>query len=660
MERGPEMCGIAGFFGRPDRSVPDLLLRRMIAAVSHRGPDEQGFFLDEHAGLGHARLSIIDAAGGKQPMANADRSVIAVLNGEIFNYVELRHELIAKGHRFRTNSDTEVVLKLYEKMGSDCVEQFNGDFALALWDTRSRRQLARDRMGVRPLYYARAGGSLWFASEVKALLAAPGISAALDPIALDQIFTLWFPLAPRTVFRDVCELPPGHVLLADAQSVTVRRYWRLEFPEASDEPAFDPRSETEIAEHLGALLLDATRLRLRSDLPVGAYLSGGLDSAIVAAAVHRLAPGRLGTFSLTFEDPEFDESLHQQHIARVLGTQHRSIRCGAADVAQVFPEVIRHTERPVLRTAPAPLFVLSDFVRRHGFKVVMTGEGADEVFAGYDIFKEAKLRRFCAREPRSRRRPLLLRRLYPYLPGVRDQPQPYLQAFFGAGLDEMDDPLFSHLPRLRTTAAAKQFFSAELRSQIGDYDALAELRASLPADFGRWDPLAQAQYLETTHLLPGYILSSQGDRVAMAHAVEGRFPFLDHRVVELAARIPARLKLKGLREKHILRRSARSLLPEDFTERPKQPYRAPESRCFFASGSPEQPREALSRSAIAAAGYFEPTAVDKLVQKCRGQGLLGFRDNAAFVGILSTQLWHRTFIDVHRDIPISSEADAAA
>jgi asparagine synthase (glutamine-hydrolysing) len=594
-------------------------------------------------------------------MANADRSVIAVLNGEIFNYVELRRELIVNGARFRTNSDTEVALKLYEKMGPNCVERFNGDFALALWDTRSRRlMLARDRMGVRPLYYAPAGGSLWFASEVKALLAAPGISATLDPIALDQIFTLWFPLPPRTVFRDVCELPPGHVLLADAQSVTVRPYWRLEFPEAGDEPAFDSRGEAEIAEHVGALLLDATRLRLRSDVPVGAYLSGGLDSAVMAAAARRLAPDRLNTFSLTFEDPEFDESLHQQLIARVLDSQHHSIRCSAADVARVFPAVIRHIERPVLRTAPAPLFVLSDFVRRHGFKVVLTGEGADEVFAGYDIFKEARLRRFCARQPRSRRRPLLLRRLYPYLSGIRGQPQAYLQAFFGAGLEETNDPLFSHLPRLRTTAAAKQFFSAELRSEIGDYDALAELRASLPADFGRWDPLAQAQYLETTYLLPGYILSSQGDRVAMAHAVEGRFPFLDHRVVELAAGIPARLKLKGLREKYILRRSARGLLPEELTERPKQPYRAPESRCFFASGSPEQPRNALSRSAIVSAGYFEPNAVDKLVQKCRGQGLLGFRDNAAFVGILSTQLWHRTFIDVPRDIPVSSQADAAA
>jgi asparagine synthase (glutamine-hydrolysing) len=654
------MCGIAGFLGKPDGSAPHRLLRRMIAAISHRGPDEQGFFLDENAGLGHARLSIIDPVAGKQPMANPDRTIVAVLNGEIFNYVELRRELIAKGHRFRTDSDTEVVLNLYEEMGPACVEKFNGDFAFALWDTRSRRlMLARDRMGVRPLYYARDGGSLLFGSEVKALLAAPGISAALDPIVLDQIFTLWFPLAPRTVFRDVCELPPAHVLLADADRTIVRPYWRLVFPETGDEQGFDRRSEAEIAEEVRALLLDVTRLRLRADVPVGAYLSGGLDSAMVAAAVNRVTPGPLHTFSVTFEDPEFDESAHQQQMAKALGSEHRAIRCEAADIARVFPAVIRHTERPILRTAPAPLFVLSDAVRRHGFKVVLTGEGADEVFAGYDIFKESKLRRFCAGQPRSRRRPLLLRRLYPYLSGIGRQPQAYLQAFFGAGPEETSDPLFSHLPRLRNTAAAKKFFSADVRSEIGDYDATAELRASLPAEFRRWDALAQAQYLETAYLLPGYILSSQGDRVAMAHAVEGRFPFLDHRIVELAARIPARLKLRGLREKHILRESARTWLPNGIAERSKQPYRAPESRCFLAPGSSAH-GDALSRPAIASAGYFEPHAVDRLVQKCRRQGSPGFRDNTALVGILSTQLWHHAFVGSSRKTEHSEQAYAVA
>jgi asparagine synthase (glutamine-hydrolysing) len=288
--------------------------------------------------------------------------------------------------------------------------------------------------------------------------------------------------------------------------------------------------------------------------------------------------------------------------------------------------------------------MLSELVNRRGYKVVLTGEGADEVFAGYDIFKEAKLRRFCARQPHSRFRPLLFRRLYPYLPGLQGQSQKYLEAFFASGLGETDDPLFSHSPRFRTTAGAKKFFSADLRRGLDGYDAVAELRDSLPAEFARWHPLSQAQYLETAHLLPGYILSSQGDRVAMAHAVEGRFPFLDHRVVELAARIPPSLKIRGLREKHILRESARSLIPASIGNRPKQPYRAPDSASFFGADTPAYVTEGLAGAAIAGAGYFDPRAVDKLAAKCRSRNFVGFRDNMALVGVLSTQLWHRAFV----------------
>jgi asparagine synthase (glutamine-hydrolysing) len=633
----------------------------MLAALAHRGPDQRGVALDAEAGLGNARLAILDLVSGKQPMANADETLLITFNGEIFNYIELRRELVAKGRRFRTDSDTEVVLQLYEEMGPRCVERCNGDFAFALWDKHARRlMLARDRMGVRPLYYTRRGGVLYFASEAKALFTVPGIAPKLDPIALDQIFTLWFPLAPRTPFRDISELPPAHMLLADRERVEIRRYWRLDYPEADDDRGCDRRAESAIAEEVRALLLDATRLRLRSDVPVGAYLSGGLDSSFVAAAMDASIPGPLDTFSVTFDSPELDESGYQQEMARALGARHRSIRCTAGDIARVFPEVIRHTERPILRTAPAPLFLLSHLARRHGCKVVLTGEGADEVFAGYDIFKEAKLRRFCARQPQSRRRPLLFRRLYPYLPGIGRQPQAYLGAFFGAGLAHAKDPLFSHLPRFRTTAAAKQFFSAELRKETDGYDALAELRASLPAEFARWDFLARAQYLETAYLLPFYILSSQGDRVTMAHAVEGRFPFLDHRVVELAARIPQKLKLKGLREKHILRESARPLVPASIRERAKQPYRAPDATCFLAPNGPEEIAHALSPGDIARIGCFDPQAVEKLAEKCRNQNFIGFRDDAALVGIVSTQLWCRAFIGGRQHDRAPAEAYAVA
>jgi asparagine synthase (glutamine-hydrolysing) len=434
----------------------------------------------------------------------------------------------------------------------------------------------------------------------------------------------------------------------------LRPYWQLNYPDAADADGLDQRSEAAIADELQALLLDATRIRLRSDVPVGAYLSGGLDSSIITAAIKAIKPDRLRTFSVTFESDEFDESAFQQEMVRALNTEHESVACSAEDIGRLFPKVIRHAERPILRTAPTPLFALSNLVHGNGYKVVLTGEGADEVFAGYDIFKEAKLRRFCARQPGSRFRPLLFKRLYPYLPGLQGQSQKYLEAFFATGLDETEDPLFSHLPRFRTTAGAKIFFSGELRRALRGYDAVAELRDQLPRDFARWHPLSQAQYLETAYLLPGYILSSQGDRVAMAHAVEGRFPFLDHRVVEFAARIPPKLKIRGLREKHILRESVKSMLPASIGNRTKQPYRAPDCQSFVGSHAPDYVGRRLAAADIAAAGYFDAKAVEKLASKCRNQQFIGFRDNMAFVGVLSTQLWHREFVQgatVASDVP---------
>ncbi len=656
------MCGIVGFYGRSvtESHEQTLLLERMLGAIAHRGPDGDGIYLGKDVGLGHVRLSIIDLAAGKQPMTNEDGSVVVTFNGEIFNYVELRNDLIARGHHFRTGSDTEVIVHLYEEKGVDCVQYFNGDFAFALWDSRKKQLvLARDRMGVRPLYYTQQpGGRLFFASEIKALLKVPGFRARLDPITLDQIFTFWFPLAPRTAFRDVFELPPAHVLVASQERTEVRRYWQLQYPDASDDRALDGRSGKSIASDVESLLSDATRIRLRSDVPVGAYLSGGLDSSIITAMMNRLVPDQLRTFSVTFESGEFDESDFQRQVVEALQTRHSAISCRAADIARAFPAVIRHTECPIVRTAPTPLFLLSDFVRRSGFKVVLTGEGADEVFAGYDIFKESKIRRFCAQSPNSVRRTLLYRRLYHYLPRVQAQSQKYLEAFFANSTDEISDPLYSHLPRFRTTVGAKIFFSDDLASEIRGYDALADLRDSLPAEFGRWHPLSQAQYLEAAYLLPSYILSSQGDRVAMAHAVEGRFPFLDHRLVEFAARIPPKYKLRTLREKHILREAGQGLLPPAVGDRTKQPYRATEAEAFTSASSPTETAENFSGSEIRRAGYFNPQAVERLWNKCRKQASIGARDNMALIGVLSAQLWHQQF--VQRNASVQAIADSHA
>ena len=618
----------------------------MIATLAHRGPDGEGTYLDGDVGLAHARLSIIDVGGGRQPMSNEDGTVWITFNGEIFNYVELREELIARGHVFKTSSDTEVIVHLYEERGADCVEALNGDFAFAIWDRkRQSLMLARDRVGVRPLYYAQREGAIAFGSEVKALLEVPGVDAELDPIALDQMFTFWFPLAPRTPFKGISELPPAHVLIASRQGVTTRQYWRFDYPDAAEDRPVSAAEEAQLTEEVRALLLDAVRIRLRADVPIGAYLSGGLNSSITTAAVRKFVPDQLRSFSVAFENAEYDESVFQEEMVAALGLRHSVTLCRDDDIASALPELIRHTERPIMRTAPAPMLLLSRLVRENGFKVVMTGEGADEVFAGYDVFKEAKVRRFCAAQPTSKLRPLLLRKLYPYMPRLQGQSQRYLEAFFGGQQAALDDPLYSHLPRFRTSAAAKGFFSPELRSRIGDYDALADLRDRLPADFARWHPLSQSQYLESAYLLPGYILSSQGDRVGMANAVEGRFPFLDHRLIELAARIPPRLKLKGLTEKHILRRSMEDMLPEGIAKRTKQPYRAPESHAFLRSRVSAAVLDHMSRANVDAAGYFDSALVERLVAKCDKLASTGFRDNLAFVGILSTQVWHETFVN---------------
>jgi len=629
------MCGIAGYFG-PDLapSRAEQVLRAMTDAVAHRGPDEMGIHVAGELGLGHRRLAIVGLADGQQPMLSEDGRFVVSFNGEIFNYVELRDDLIARGERFRTGSDTEVLLRLFARDGEAALDKLNGDFAFALYDTARRRlTLARDRMGVRPLFYAWHRDTLVFASEVKALLHFPGIEAAMDLEALDQIFTLWAPIAPRTAFKGIFELPPGHVLTLDNGTMTTRAWWSLDFPDMGEA---DARREDEVADELLALLDDATRIRLRADVPVGAYLSGGIDSSLVSALAVRHAGSRLRTFSVTFDSAEHDESAYQAEMVRALGTEHTAVSTSGDDIARLFPAVIRATERPILRTAPAPLHRLSAHVRNAGYKVVLTGEGSDEIFAGYDIFREARVRRFVARDPGSRLRPHLFRRLYPYLPNVQAQSAEYLAAFFGVGADAADDPLFSHRPRLRATAQAKLFYSEELRGALKGYDPAAELVSRLPARFGRWHPLHQAQYLEASLLLPGYILASQGDRMSMANAVEGRFPFLDHRLVEFAARIPTGMKLRGLDEKHILKRAARDLVPDTIARRPKQPYRAPESASFRDAAYVEAALRLRT-------GLFNPRAVDKLLAKARTGAMTGFRDNTAFVGILSTQLWHRHF-----------------
>jgi asparagine synthase (glutamine-hydrolysing) len=388
-------------------------------------------------------------------------------------------------------------------------------------------------------------------------------------------------------------------------------------------------------------------------VPVGCYLSGGLDSALVAALARRALAGELRTFSIRFEDPALDEGPFQRLMAERLDARHTEIAVARRDVARSFDEVVHHVERPVLRAGPAPMFLLSRAVREAGIKVVLTGEGADEVLGGYDVFREAKVRAFVARQPGSRIRPLLLDRLYPWMDRAPREAREIARRFFLRDLDPAA-PLFSHLPRFRAAAALKRLFSPALRDALSGYDAMAELAAGLPEGFARMGPLARAQYLEMRTLLAPYILSAQGDRAGMAHGVEGRFPFLDGDVVDCAARMPEHHKLHVLDEKHVEKRVAARLVPPEILARPKQPYRAPDAASFVDPGAPAYVAELLGEPMLREAGLFDPAGVERLVAKCRGGGArpLGNADNMAFLGVLSAQLvWFGLCREAPRRVP---------
>jgi asparagine synthase (glutamine-hydrolysing) len=617
----------------------------MLGLIRHRGPDAFGIYRNNEVGLGSARLSILDLAGGDQPIHNEDKTVWIVYNGEVFNYPDLRVELEQKGHRFYTKTDTEILVHLYEDMGPELLSKLNGQFAFALWDSREKMlMLARDRMGIRPLFYRLSNGRLLFGSEIKTIFADPSVHRELDIQTLSDIFTCWSPLGDATAFKGIRQLLPGHFALYRNGRLETRSYWKIAFSgDGYGERPFEANRE-----ELSALLHDATKIRLRADVPVGAYLSGGLDSTYVTALVKKHFNNRLRTFSVSFSDERFDEAPFQLKAVDALQTDHRMIRCTDRDIGEALPKVVWHTEVPMTRTAPVPLYMLSGLVRENSFKVVLTGEGSDEIFAGYDIFKEDRVRRFWAREPESSLRPLLLRRLYPDIfSSDTGRAGAFLTGFFKRGLARVGSNVYSHLIRWENTAQIKTFFSDALLAQSGTVDDFVErYTAALPEEYMRWDPLSRAQYTEIAIFLSNYLLSSQGDRVAMGNSVEGRFPFLDYRVVEFACNLPPQHRLHVLKDKYILRKAADGLIPPELAMRPKQPYRAPISRCFIGSQAPDYVKELLSPESLKETGYFSAEKVSRLVDKCRKQegALLSERENMAVIGIISTQLLHHHFV----------------
>ncbi|TQV88909.1 asparagine synthase (glutamine-hydrolyzing) [Aliikangiella coralliicola] len=637
------MCGIAGIIRTSPNSTNSIaksILGEMADQIIHRGPDESGIYCDEIVGFSHRRLSIIDLSSGQQPMFSPSRDISLVFNGEIFNYIELRDDLIKKGHQFITQSDTEVIIHLYQEYGLDFVQYLNGQFAIALWDSRQKRfVLVRDRVGICPLYYTNENGQLIFASEIKALKPALANGLTLCKETLDQIFTFWAPVSPNTIFENVFEVSPGQMLVIENGQLNSHKYWDWQFSQDD----YLQSSESQQAEELHDLLIDATKIRLRADVPVGAYLSGGLDSSVLVAMIHHYGGVPLRTFSLNFSEAGFDEKSYQSSLIQHLQADHSHLMVKTEDIAQNFKQTIYQTETPILRTAPVPMGMLSSLVRQNDFKVVLTGEGADEVLGGYDIFKEAKVRQFWAVNANSSFRPLLLKKLYPYLTLPDSGQGTYLKRFFGEALEQPDDICFSHLPRWTTTAKAKRFYSQELSAELSGKSKDVMLR-SLPEALKQMHPFNRAQYIESKSLMAGYLLTSQGDRMLAKNSVEGRFPFLDHRVIEFANKIPPKYKMKGLNEKNLLKKAMAKYLPAEIIDRHKQPYRAPDMKAMTGDYLGEELRHHLSVSEIEKNGLFDGSKVKFLMKKADSGKALSIPESQALVGILSTQVIIDQFI----------------
>ena len=638
------MCGIVGIYNSTDTlQSPENLLRRMLARIQYRGPDERGIYINNHVALGSVRLSIIDIQSGQQPLSSRDGKYWIVFNGEIFNYIELKADLKRLGYFFRTESDTEVLLNAYLEYGSDCLNRLNGQFVFAIWNNEKKELfIARDRVGIRPLFYTQTQNTFVFGSEIKTLFEHPDVKPEIDPVSMSQIFTFWSTITPRTVFKRIFELPPGHFMKISHGQSMIQSFWSLSFP--VDKETYFKGTIDDAAAELEKLLTDAVRIRLRADVQVAAYLSGGLDSSATTALIKKLAPETLQTFSIGFEDDEFDETPYQQEVSKYLGTRHTAFTCTRQDIGNYFPQVVWHSEIPMLRTAPVPMFCLSKKVRENNIKVVITGEGADEMLAGYDIFKEGIIREFWSRQPNSKYRPLLLQKLYPYLAQFQGKNKNMLKFFFGYQLQDTASPFYSHVLRWRNTSNIQNYFSEDLKSDLNGYDQYEEVRRMLPAGFDNYDRLNKSQWLESVIFMSSYLLSSQGDRVAMANSVEGRYPFLDYRVMEFAAKLPPDFKMHGLNEKFILKRMMNNRLPESVLKRPKQAYRAPIASSFLSSPAREYAMDLLSEHDIHQTGMFSFQTVQKLLNKISTGTMVTEMENMALAGIISSQLIYHQYI----------------
>lgn len=622
------MCGICGILRRHAPAERELL-ERMCRSLAHRGPDSQGIYLEDGAGLGIRRLRIIDLKTGDQPIYNEDKSIVVVFNGEIYNFRELREELEARGHRFYTRTDTEVIPHLYEEFGPDCAKHLNGMFAFALWDQRQGEALlARDHLGIKPLYYAEVEGDLLFGSELKALLQDGRLSREIDPFALDDFLTYRYIPAPRAIFRSVKKLPPGHILRWSTSGLAVERYWDVSFSEG------DAVSEGEWAHWVRSLLAEAVRMQMVSDVPLGAFLSGGIDSSIVVGLMAEASSRPVKTYSVTFRSwPGLDEGEYSRLVARHFATDHQEIDVEAR-VGELLPRLAYHFDEPMADPAAVPTLLMCEAARRE-VTVVLTGEGADELFAGYGWYAWARPRlpvRLLRVLPPAARRGLLAL-VEAGFRGRRGQ-----RTLMAALLPRFEELYFQAVAGTVSQHPERHaLYSPDLRRQLDGRRLEADFAYYLDHSRG-YSPQGRMQYLDTKIWLADDPLTKV-DRMSMAVSLEARVPFLDYRLVELAAAIPSGLKRRGSVSKHVLRRAAADLLPPAILQRPKHAFDVP--LASWLRGELRSEVASLpSTEAIAGTGYFRPQAVAELVEA----HLSGRRDFAMHLWcLLCFAHWHSLY-----------------
>jgi len=631
------MCGIAGIYGSERETGP--ILTGMLARLEHRGPDDAGCHVERRVALGMRRLSIIDIEGGDQPVANEDGSVLLVFNGEIYNHRQLRNQLRAAGHRFTSRSDTEVIVHLYEEYGDDCLAHLRGMFAFALWDRHQERLLvARDRLGVKPLYWTQLDGELIFASEIKALLCHPAIRPAMDHEALGLYLGLKYVPAPRTLFRGINSLPPGHCLVARRGTIQTHRYWDLPFGNGVG-PA-GHRAEAEALEELDSLLNDSVTEQMGSDVPFGAFLSGGLDSSLVVALMRRNLTNDVRTFSIGFETEDgdsADELGYARQVARELGAVHQEVRMGARQFVEEAHRVIYHLDQPIADQSTVATHLLSGLAARE-VKMVLTGEGGDELFAGYARYPGE------AAYPLARPFGPLLRGVTPalsdHLPGLRREK---IALYALSHSDE--GRRFANWFPLFDDRRLQQLLSPDLRERTLPGGAADLFRDHLKILTNR-DAVQRLLYVDNKLWLPDFLLL-RGDKLTMSNSLEARVPLLDHRLVEFAARLPRNLKVRGRERKYLLRRAASRYLPSLVLERPKQGFPMPIAR-WFRQDARSFLHDLLDPHTVRRRGLFDPGYIQRLLS----QHDKGFADHSIPLwGLASIELWQQIFIDNQAALP---------